>query len=65
MQTIKMTMPDEMAKEFWTWWIDGGGEDTMYECVGYTFDHELQVGWNSLELTMHYINMPEQLELDL
>jgi hypothetical protein len=34
MKTITIEMPnEELAEEFWAWWLDGGGEATMYECL--------------------------------
>jgi len=64
-KTIKMTMPDEMAKEFWNWWLGGGGEDVMWECVDFTYDNNIQSTWNSNKLTVDYYLSPQQLELEL
>ena len=31
---IIIEMPtEELADKFWAWWLDGGGEAAMYECV--------------------------------
>lgn len=65
MTDITFKMPAEMAKEFWAWWMDGGGEGGMWECVDFALDNEISSIWDSSTYTMEYTVSPTQLELDV